>query len=163
MKDVLKILGMALLVVVAVVVVAGSKGNDELNFDFVNNEEEQNLNEEYSYNIEKAQENGQYKNEDRSNTYAMFGKNSDGTYKLYFIKTVGMNKQTILRVESLEIKSDKSGSFRNNSNKVLTIILGNKTFSIEAPPQTIGDSEIEGNYKMMHSISTFSADEFKIK
>ena len=163
MKDILRLLGIVALIVLAVIIVAGSRGNDELDFNLNKKEQEEYENENFYYNIEKAQENGQYKNMDKSNTYAMLGKNSDGTYRLYFIKAVGMNKLVILREDSLEIRSDGSGTFRNNSNKVLTINLYSKSFTIQAPPQTTGDSEIEGSYQMMHSISSFSASEFKFK
>ena len=161
MKELGKILGMALIVLLAVIIVAGSQGEDELNFG--SNKEEEYTEENYSYNIVSSPENGQYKNKDNSNMYAMLGKNSNGTYRLYFIKTLGLNKSFIVKIDDLEVKSDGSGSFKNNANKTLIINISNKSFTIKPLPQTTGDSEIEGTYEMMHSIKTFSANEFKFK
>ena len=164
MKKFFKTAGLAIIVILAFIIVFSSKGNDSLDIDKTREQNIQILEDKYVYSIAKSDLNGQYKNQKGNNVYAMLGKNNDGTYRLYFIKTMGsISRSVILRIDDLELKADGSGSFKNDTNNTLTIVTGSKRFTISKLPQTTGDQLLEGEYEMMHTISKFSSDEFTSK
>lgn len=132
-----------------------TKGNDELNLDF----KLPSLEEEFSYPIVASEYNGLYRNNASNGTYALVGKNSNGTYRIYFIYAINAVKNITLKLDNATVENGKV-SFVDNSNINQTLEFGQNEFRV--PKQMgMGNEQIEGYYLKTKEIGEFSMSEFK--
>ena len=163
MKEILKTVAVFLLVIFAAIVVFNTKGSDTLDWqalklDFDVKEES------FSYEIAESEYNGIYQNASKNTpTYCMVGKNPDGTYRIYFVKKVGI-KSIVLRVDSLVVDSNGSSAFQNNegANLIGTFTNGGRQVIIKGAAYSVGDSSLSGAYTRVKSIRRFAMSEFNI-
>ena len=160
MQEIVKTSIVAIVLILAIIFVVGTRGNDSLDWSKINVNVAEN-GDSFSYNIVSSEYNGQYAGS--SNIYAMVGKNEDGTYRLYFIRVMGVVKTAILRIDDLTLSKDGVGTFKNNNGNQMKITFGVGQFSAENTLDTVVDNGIKGKYVKTADISKFDINELKTK
>lgn len=160
MKETIKTAVVAILLILALWFVVGTRGNDTLDWSKMSVDVSK-YEETFSYNIVSSDYNGQY--EGASNIYALVGKNDDGTYRVYFIRVMGVIKTAILRIDDLKLSEDGVGIFNNTNGNQMKITFGKGYFSTENVHETVVDNGIKGRYSKTGDISKFDINELKTK
>ena len=163
MKDILITVAVFLLVVLAAIVVFNTRGTDTMDWEAIKMDFDV-KEDSFSYEVADSEFNGIYQNIAKNTpTYCMVGKNLDGTYRIYFVKKVGI-KSVVLRVDSLVVDSNGSASFQNNegANLVSTFTNGGRQVVIKGAAYSVGDSSIAGTYNRVKNIRRFAMSEFNI-
>ena len=164
MKDTIESIIVLILIIVALFVVTSTRGSGNLDFNVkldLNSAKET-----FAYDIVKDQNNGEYKNTKGNNMYIMFGKNSDGSYRAYFIHVGAAafgtdNKYVQLRLDNVQLDNEGQYSFVTENNVPLKLIVRNKEINVVSNMGT-GDSSMEGQYIWRKDISRFAMDQFQI-
>ena len=162
-KEIVKTVVVFVLLAIAVIVVFTTRGSDEMEWDInfdIKTEEE------FSYDIVPNEANGEYKNTKGNRHYILLGKNSDGTYRIYFIHIGAAafgssNKNTVIRLDNAVFDANGSLVFTTENNVSLKLTLKGKEIYVTSN-LSIGDSDLEGNYTFQKSISRFSMSEVQI-
>jgi len=165
MKSIIETAIVALLVVLAGVMLATTRGTDETDWSKfkldVRAKEDS-----FSYEIVDSEFNGSYENSTKHKTYCMLGKNPDGTYRLYFVKAIGQIKSVVLRVDNLSIDSENKGQFSMDGYtgastvSFLNIELYPGQLRVFTGPTQAGSSELTGSYKRYGMITRFDLNDF---
>ncbi len=162
-KEIIKTVVVFILLVVAVIVVFVTKGNDKMEWgiDFTVNAEE-----EFNYDIVPDEANGEYKNVKGNRHYALVGKNSDGSYRIYLIH-VGVasfgqsNKTIVQRLDNVVLDQSNSYVFITENNVSLKLTLRPRELVISSN-LSLGNAALEGSYTLQKSISRFAMSEVQI-
>ena len=155
MKETIKTGFVLFLVIFFALFFGMTKGPDELNLNFQLPE----FKEEFSFQVYSSEYNGLYRNIADNGMYAMVGKNADGTYKVYFIKTVRSTKTVTEKVDATNVVDGKA-TFRDVNDVKLTIEFGKNELTI--PKELgLGNEQLEGNYLKTKNIDVFSMTEFE--
>ena len=162
-KELIKTIVVFILLVIAVIVVVMTRGNDtmEWGIDFTVKAEE-----EFSYDITPDSNNGEYKNIKGNRHYALVGKNSDGSYRIYIIHVgaaaFGQSNKTIVqRLDSVVLDANNSYTFTTENNVSLKLVLNSKQLTISSN-LSLGDAALEGVYTFQKAITRFSMSEVQI-
>lgn len=155
MKETVKLAIIIILVVFFAAFFSMTRGKDELNWNI----ELPKFEEEFSYPVYASQYNGLYRSEKSNGVYAMVGKNSDDTYKVYFIRTINSTKTIVERIENANMVNEKI-SFTDANNVRLTIEFSKNEMRV--PKELgMGNAQLEGGYLRTKDINIFSMSEFK--
>lgn len=162
--ELIKTIIVLILVIVAGVVVYKTKGEDELDMTQFNIklslQEEQ-----FSYEIAESEYNGVYRDTSttsNSNKYLLIGKKPEGTFRIYFIRDVGI-KSIVLRLDNIDIKENESITFTNNDGNAMIATFMKEHVLVKGAPGSMGDRGLKGNYQKDRNIRTFSLSEVKTK
>ena len=158
MKETIKTAILFAIVVIVALLVVNTKGDDPLNLDVDLNLSWPTV-DEFNYPLDDSEYNGEFRNTKGNNTYILMGLNPDGTYRVYFI-IASPSPRVHLKLDSLKLENDKL-SFVNKDNSPLYITLGDKEV-IVAPELGLGDASLEGTYRWMKAIDSFSMSKFEL-
>ena len=158
MKETIKTVILFAIVLILALLVVNTKGDDPLNLDVDLNLSWPTV-DEFNYPLDDSEYNGEFRNIKGNNTYILMGLNPDGTYRVYFVKASPV-PMVHLKLDSLKLENDKL-SFVNKQNSPLYITLGDKEV-IVSPELGLGDASLEGIYRKMKTIDSFSMDEFEL-
>ncbi len=161
-KELIETAIVAILVVFATFVVINTRGSGT--FDFSKLKVDISLQEEsFSYPLEPDDRNGQYRRITGDNRHILFGKNPDGTFRLYFIQTIGHIKNIVLRIDDLELDNLGEGHFENSFGTKLRCNVTKDQIIVRQEALGIGgDATLEGNYMKYKKINSLSLDEMTI-
>jgi len=157
MKEAVKTGILFVLVIIVGIFVVKTKGDDPLKWDV-------NLDlswptEEFNYPLDDSEYNGEYRNDKGNGRYILMGKNLDGSYRVYFIKAEP-SPTVELKLDALQLVNDKL-SFKDTNGSALYITLGDKQV-IVSPELGYGNAGLEGTYRRMKTIDSFSMDKFEL-
>ncbi len=152
------------LVIVVFLLVINTRGNG--NLDWSINLDAIDTAETFSYDIVASTENGEYKNNKGNSMYAMVGKNSDGSYRVYFIHVGAAafgkdNRYVQLRLDNVLLDANDSYEFRTENDVPLKLTLRENTLTVSSN-LGLGDSSMEGMYIYRKAITRFAMSEFQI-
>ena len=156
MKESIKTGLLLLLVVVFAIFFASTKGDDELNLD-INIAPGQN---EFSYEIYDSEYNGEYRNTKSNGAYVFVGKNSDGTYRIYFIQTINSIKNISLKLDNVQLENGKL-VFKDSNGSGLNLVFGQNNLTVDAEMGSLGNERLEGFYTKVKDLEVFSMSEFE--
>lgn len=162
-KELIKIGVLFVLVVFFAIFFTLTKGNDELDLDF-----NFKIQEEFSYPVSSSEYNGLYYNEKGNNHYVMIGKNSDNTYRVYFINGEP-TPRPVLKLDSTSMDKDKKITFIDTTsvsvdNLKLAITFNSADSFVVGPAMTgFSNAKFEGHYMKIKGISNFAMSEFQYK
>ena len=164
MKELIQIIVVAILIVVSLLFVINTRGSG--NLDWSVDLSALNTEETFSYDIVNDSLNGEYKNNKGNSMYAMVGKNSDGTYRVYFIHVGASafgkdNRYVQLRLDSVLLDANGSYAFTTENNVPLKLTLKSGQLVVSSN-MGLGDSSMEGIYIYRKGIARFTMNEFQI-
>lgn len=160
MKETIKTVILFAIVFIAALLVVNTKGDDPLNWNVdLNLSWPTVTTDEFNYPLDDSEYNGEFRNIKGNNTYILMGLNLDGTYRVYFVKAQP-SPRVHLKLDSLKLENEKL-SFVNEHDSKLYITLGEKEV-IVSPELGLGDASLEGTYKRMKTIDSFSMEEFEL-
>lgn len=154
-KETIKICVLLFFVAFFAIIVTSTKGKDPLKLDF-SMDWEVKVKDEFSYPIVNSEYNGEYKNSKGNSMYTLVGKNSDGTYRIYFLR----NSTPILKLDNAQLKGDEI-FFIDNNNVKLKLRFTNNALVVDED-LSLGNAQLEGEYKKMKNINSFSSKEIEI-
>ncbi len=162
-KELIKTVVVFILLVLAILVVFMTRGSDtmEWGIDFTVKSEE-----EFNFDVVPDEANGEYKNTKGNRHYALIGKNSDGSYRIYIIH-VGLasfgqsNKSVVVRLDNVVLDQNGSYSFKTDNGVDMKLSLRERDLVI-TPALGLGDAAIEGIYSFQKAIIRFSMNEVQI-
>lgn len=153
--------GILLVLVVFFAIFFGTtRGNDELNLNI----EWPTMEKEFSYPVYSSKYNGAYRNNASNGIYTLVGKNSDETYRVYFIEAVGGVKNVIVQMDAVNMVNNKitfSDPTNANSNSKLVIEFGDNDFEVSPAQLGLTNEKLTGYYLKQKDIGEFSMNEFK--
>ncbi len=162
MKELIKTAIVLVLVILAAVVVITTKGHDtldtskfKLNKSFTEDQ--------FSYSVVDSSFNGIYQSNVNSNTYIICGKREEGSYRVYFVKKVGI-KSVVLRLDDLLVDANGEARFSNNDgvSMLAYFIKDSNQIIIKGAIGGVGDKSISGNYNFVKGIRVFALSEMEI-
>ena len=165
MKEIIKTAAVALILLLAIIAVVITRGDDTTDWSKfnINVAEEE---DSFSYEIVPSEYNGTYSNITKHKLYAMVGKNPDGTYRMYFVRAIGKIKSVILRIDDLTLDANGTGRFSTEGiSGTTTVSYLNVAFTKEqvrvyTGPDQAGSSDIQGMYNKYGDIARFSLRDF---
>ena len=163
MKELIKTIVVAVLLIVALVVVISTRGSGQLDPSKFNIEFD--TGDEFSFELAPSEVNGSYKISNGTPVYCMAGLNPDGTYRLYFIKSKGHFKSVVLRYDNLTVDEENSVVVTTDGYSTATPTLKvqflpyNKQIRITVP-NAVGGCDLAGVYARYSVLSRFDSDNF---
>jgi hypothetical protein len=165
MKELIKTIVVAVLLIVALVVVISTRGSGSLdpskfNIDIAKEDS-------FSYELAPSEINGSYENGNKYKVYCMAGLNPDGTYRLYFIKAMGHFKNVVLRFDNLQLDENDSvlistAGYEGTTCSSLKVEFYSytKQIRVSVPAHQAGSCDLTGVYRRYSVLSKFDLSNF---